>query len=155
MTLKTIASITALAGTLVCTAAEMPFIDVLKPDKILVDGVEDSAGRTDLDAIANSDNNYIVKWSGHYGRPATTTFVLDDVTKEKFTLRPDATGLKLVKKKGLHDHRQVVTALEVMHLVTKSLARKRGIFVRSPHPNAVFLPSRVCRVRCLCYNTQT
>ncbi|MBQ4199893.1 MAG: DUF2341 domain-containing protein [Kiritimatiellae bacterium] len=59
------------------------------------------AGRTDLDAIANSDSNYIVKWSGHYGRPATTTFKLDDETKEKFTLRPDATGLKLEKKKGL------------------------------------------------------
>ena len=48
MTLKTIASITALASALVCAAAEMPFIDVLKPDKMLVDGAEDSAGRVKL-----------------------------------------------------------------------------------------------------------
>ncbi len=59
------------------------------------------AGRTDLKTIAESESNYIVKWSEYYGQPATTTFKLDDETKEKFTLRPDATGLKLVKKKGL------------------------------------------------------
>ena len=56
------------------------------------------AGRTDLKTIAESESNYIVKWSEDYGQPATTTFKLDDETKEKFTLRPDATGLKLAKK---------------------------------------------------------
>ena len=59
------------------------------------------AGRMDLKTIAESESNYIVKWSEYYGQPTTTTFKLDDETKEKFTLRPDATGLKLVKKEGL------------------------------------------------------
>jgi len=56
------------------------------------------AGRTDLKTIAESESNYIVKWSEYYGQPTTTTFKLDDKTKEKFTLRTDATGLKLGKK---------------------------------------------------------
>ena len=56
------------------------------------------AGRTDLKTIAESESNYIVTWSEYYGQPATTTFKLDDETKERFALSPDATGLRLVKK---------------------------------------------------------
>ena len=56
------------------------------------------AGRTDLKTLSESASNYIVTWSEYYGQPATTTFKLDDETKERFALSPDATGLKLVKK---------------------------------------------------------
>ena len=36
------------AAMQVAQAAEMPFIDILKPDRILVDGAADSAGRVKL-----------------------------------------------------------------------------------------------------------
>ncbi len=58
------------------------------------------AGRADLETIAGSESNYIVKWSTHYGQPTTTTFRLDAETAQKFSLRSDATGLRLNKKKG-------------------------------------------------------
>ena len=58
------------------------------------------AGRTDLKTIAESESNYIVKWDSTFGQPTTTTFRLDAGTAQKFTLRSDATGLQLNKKKG-------------------------------------------------------
>lgn len=58
------------------------------------------AGRTDLKTIAESESNYIVKWSEYYGQPATTTFKLDAESAQKFKLKSDATGLRLNEKKG-------------------------------------------------------
>ena len=58
------------------------------------------AGRADLETIAGSESNYIVTWSTYYGQPTTTTFRLDAETAQKFSLRSDATGLQLNKKKG-------------------------------------------------------
>ena len=58
------------------------------------------AGRTDLKTIAESESNYIVKWDSTFGQPTTTTFRLDAETAQKFSLRSDATGLQLNKKKG-------------------------------------------------------
>ena len=58
------------------------------------------AGRADLETIAGSESNYIVKWSTYYGQPTTTKFRLDAETAKKFSLRSDATGLRLNKKKG-------------------------------------------------------
>lgn len=58
------------------------------------------AGRTDLKTIAESESNYIVKWDSTFGQPTTTTFRLDAGTAKKFSLKSDATGLRLNKKKG-------------------------------------------------------
>ena len=58
------------------------------------------AGRTDLKTIAESESNYIVKWDSTFGQPTTTTFRLDAETAKRFSLRSDATGLRLNKKKG-------------------------------------------------------
>ena len=58
------------------------------------------AGRTDLKTIAESESNYIVKWDSTFGQPTTTTFRLDAETAQNFSLRSDATGLQLNKKKG-------------------------------------------------------
>jgi hypothetical protein len=58
------------------------------------------AGRTDLKTIAESESNYIVKWDSTFGQPTTTTFRLDDVTAQNFSLRSDAIGLRLNEKRG-------------------------------------------------------
>jgi hypothetical protein len=58
------------------------------------------AGRTDLKTIAESESNYIVKWDSTFGQPTTTTFRLDAVTAQNFSLRSDAIGLRLNEKRG-------------------------------------------------------
>ncbi|MBQ6142620.1 MAG: hypothetical protein IJI54_15195 [Kiritimatiellae bacterium] len=59
------------------------------------------AGRADLETIAASAENYIVKWSADAGgEPSGVTFRLDAATAQRYRLKSDATGLRLNKKKG-------------------------------------------------------
>ena len=57
----------------------------------------DLSGRTDLLAIAQSANPYIVTW----GSQPNATFTLDAATSEHFALKPDGTGIKIVMKLAL------------------------------------------------------
>lgn len=56
-------------------------------------------GRTDLKTIAKSESPYVVKWST---KPAdTTTFVLDETTRQHFKCEVTDAGLRLKKTNGL------------------------------------------------------
>ena len=56
----------------------------------------DLSGRTDLKELAKSATPYVVTWSS---RP-NATFTLDAETAERFKIKPDGTGIKLVRRSG-------------------------------------------------------
>ena len=55
------------------------------------------SGRTDLRELAKSANPYVVTWSSQ----PNATFTLDAETAKNFKLKPDGTGIKLVRRGGL------------------------------------------------------
>lgn len=57
----------------------------------------DLSGRTDLRELAKSATPYVVTWSSQ----PNATFTLDAETAERFKIKPDGTGIKLVRRSGL------------------------------------------------------
>ena len=57
----------------------------------------DLSGRTDLKELAKSATPYVVTWSS---KP-NATFTLDAETAKNFKIKPDDTGIKLVRRGGL------------------------------------------------------
>ena len=56
----------------------------------------DLSGRTDLKELAKSATPYVVTWSSQ----PNATFTLDAETAERFKIKPDGTGIKLVRRSG-------------------------------------------------------
>ena len=56
----------------------------------------DLSGRTDLRELAASASPYVVTWSSQ----PNATFTLDAETAKNFKLKPDGTGIKLVRRSG-------------------------------------------------------
>ena len=57
----------------------------------------DLSGRTDLKELAKSATPYVVTWSSQ----PNATFTLDAETAKNFKIKPDDTGIKLVRRGGL------------------------------------------------------
>ena len=57
----------------------------------------DLSGRTDLKELAKSATPYVVTWSSQ----PNATFTLDAETAKNFKIKPDDTGIELVRRGGL------------------------------------------------------